>query len=111
MDNSPDPIGFILSRRMVAEPGTEWNYNGGNPQLLEEILLKTTGKKLDKYAEQYLFAPLGIKRYEWFHMTRDMSASAWGLRLRSRDLAKFGILYMNDGIWNNTQDVDQDWVQ
>ena len=111
MDSSPDPIDFILSRRMVAEPGKEWNYNGGNPQLLEEILLKATGIKLDKYAEQYLFTPLGIKKYEWMHMVKDMPAAAWGLRLRSRDFAKFGILYMNDGVWNNNQVIDTGWVK
>jgi len=111
MDRSQDPIDFILSRPMVGEPGKEWNYNGGNPQLLEQILLKATGIKLDKYAEQYLFAPLGIKKYEWMHMINDMPAAAWGLRLRTRDLAKFGILYMNDGVWNNNQVIDKDWVQ
>jgi CubicO group peptidase (beta-lactamase class C family) len=38
-------------------------------------------------------------------------AAAWGLRLRSRDLAKFGLLYMNYGKWGNTQILDTDWVK
>ena len=42
---------------------------------------------------------------------KDMTAAAWGLRLRSRDLAKFGLLYMNDGKWDNKQVLDSDWVK
>jgi CubicO group peptidase (beta-lactamase class C family) len=110
MDGSSDPIVFILSRAMAAEPGSTWNYNGGGPQLLEEILWKASGERLDKYAEKNLFNPLGIKKYEWVHMVRDMTAAAWGLRLRSRDLAKFGLLYMNNGKWNDTQILDSNWV-
>ena len=111
MDGSSDPIEFILSRPMAAEPGTQWKYNGGNPQLLEEILWKASGVRLDKYAEKNLFIPLGIKKYEWVHMVHDMTAAAWGLRLRPRDLAKFGLLFMNNGKWNNHQILDEDWVK
>ncbi len=111
MDGSKDPIGFILSRPMAAEPGTTWNYNGGGPQLLEEILYKATGQRLGKFAAQYLFAPLGINKYEWFDIKPGMTAGAWGLRLRPRDMAKFGLLYMNEGRWNGKQIIDKNWVQ
>ena len=40
-----------------------------------------------------------------------LPAAAWGLRLRPRDLAKFGLLYMNNGKWGNTQILDSDWVK
>jgi CubicO group peptidase (beta-lactamase class C family) len=80
--------------------------------LLEEILWKATGERLDKYAEKNLFAPLGIKQYTWDSMikNKNMIAAAWGLRLRSRDLAKFGLLYMNYGKWGNMQVLDTSWV-
>jgi CubicO group peptidase (beta-lactamase class C family) len=111
MDRSTDPIGFILSRPMAAEPGTQWNYNGGNPQLLGEILWKATGMKLDKFAQMNLFTPLGIKKFEWLSQIKDMPSAAWGLRLRSRDLAKFGLLYMNNGKWYNNQILDDYWAK
>ena len=111
MDRSADPITFILSRKLTSAPGTVWNYCAGCTQLLEEILWKATGERLDKYAEKNLFTPLGIKKYTWAHMVRGMTAAAWGLRLRPRDLAKFGLLYMNYGKWGNTQVLDTDWVK
>ncbi len=113
MDRSDDPISFILSRKLTSVPGTTWNYCAGSAQLLEEILWKATGERLDKYAEENLFVPLGIRKYTWDSMpkNKNMIAAAWGLRLRSRDLAKFGLLYMNYGKWGNTQILDTDWVK
>ncbi len=113
MDGSNDPISFILSRKLTSTPGTVWNYSGASAMLLEEILWKATGERLDKYAEKNLFAPLGIRKYTWDSMpkNKNMIAAAWGLRLRSRDLAKFGLLYMNYGKWGNTQILDTDWVK
>jgi len=113
MDESDDPVQFILSRKLTSVPGTTWNYSGASATLLGEILRKATGERLDQFARKYLFAPLGIKKYTWEPMLKDkdMTAAAWGLRLRSRDLAKFGLLYMNDGKWGNTQVLDTDWVK
>jgi len=111
METSPNPIRFILSRPMAAEPGKQWNYSGGDAQLLGEILWKASGVKLDKFAQMNLFAPLGIKKYEWLTQIKDMPSAAWGLRLRSRDLANFGLLYINNGRWNNIQILDSSWVE
>ena len=111
MNRSNDPITFILSRKLASTPGTVWNYSGGSAQLLGEILWKATGEKLDKYAEKNLFAPLGIKKYTWAPTGKNMPAAAWGLRLRPRDLAKFGLLYMNYGKWGDKQVLDTAWVK
>jgi CubicO group peptidase (beta-lactamase class C family) len=113
MDRSDDPISFILSRKLASDPGTVWNYSGASAQLLERILWKATGERLDRYAEKNLFAPLGITKYQWVSMLYDtnLTAAAWGLRLRSRDLAKFGLLYMNNGKWGDRQILDSAWVK
>jgi len=110
MNRSMDPIAFIISRHMKAPPGANYNYNRANAQLLEQIILKATGKKLDQFAQQYLFSPLGIQNYSWLHLRSGMVAGAWGLRLSPRDLVKLGILYMNNGKWNNTQILDSSFT-
>lgn len=111
MDMSSDPIDFILGRPMVAAPGKTWNYNGGNTQLLAEIIKSVTGLTIDKFAEKELFEPLGINQYEWISLTDNMPAAASGLRLRSRDLLKIGILYMNNGLWNNKLLIKPEWIE
>ena len=112
MDFSFSPIRFILSRSMVADAGTKWNYCGGNTQLLAEIIKKVSGFSIDKFAEKHLFLPLGIKNYVWLPLIMTNSkAAASGLRLRSRDFMKFGLLYMNNGKLNGVQILDEAWVQ
>jgi CubicO group peptidase (beta-lactamase class C family) len=113
MRASKSPVTFILSCKLSSAPGAVWNYSSGNTQLLGEIIWKATGERLDKYAGKNLFAPLGISKYDWRHMPNNnkMPAAAWGLRLRSRDLVKFGLLYMNNGKWGDTQILDSAWVK
>ena len=52
---------------------------------------------MDAFAEQHLFAPLGITNYEWDHINADMIHASGNLQLRPRDMAKFGVLYLNGG--------------
>ncbi|HKO79953.1 MAG TPA: serine hydrolase [Chitinophagaceae bacterium] len=112
MNQSADAIDFILSRPMTALPGKEWRYNGGTTQLLSMIIERTTGKKVDEFAKEYLFGPLGITTFEWIKMPgTNNPVAASGLRLRSRDLLKFGILYHNKGKWNGKQIIPRDWIE
>lgn len=112
MIRSSNPIEFVLSQPMERAPGQQWKYNGGATQLLASVIENTTGKKVDEFADQYLFQPLGIKRYEWIRYPgTDLPAAASGLRLTSRDMLKFGLLYLNDGRFNRNQVVPADWVQ
>lgn len=62
---SDDPIGQALDRSTAAAPGTEFIYNSGTANLLGEIVRRSSGMTLADFAEQRLFAPLGIETYEW----------------------------------------------
>jgi CubicO group peptidase (beta-lactamase class C family)/pimeloyl-ACP methyl ester carboxylesterase len=103
MSNSPDAIEFVLSQKMVDKPGEKFSYSGGCTQLLAAIAEKATNLPVDKFLEQNLFKPLGIEKYTWVKIVDGRPSAASGLRLRSRDMAKFGLVYMNDGKWNSKQ--------
>jgi CubicO group peptidase (beta-lactamase class C family) len=78
-------------------------YSSGYTQLLAAIEERATGMNIEKFTSKYLFQPLGIKDYEWT-VERNGLTSAWaGLRMRSRDLLKFGMLYLHNGRWNGKQ--------
>ena len=112
MIRSTNAVQFVLSQHMEHAPGLKWKYNGGATQLLAAIIEKQTGKKIDQFANEYLFQPLGIKKYEWHRYPRtQIPAAASGLRLTSRDLLKFGLLYLNGGRYNNKQILPADWVK
>jgi CubicO group peptidase (beta-lactamase class C family) len=112
MINSANPVEYVLSQPMEVAPGQVWRYNGGTTQLLAAIIEKTTGKKIDQFANEYLFQPLGITSFEWNkYPGTDLPAAASGLRLRSRDLLKFGLLYNQKGVWQDKQIIDPKWIE
>jgi CubicO group peptidase (beta-lactamase class C family) len=106
-----DPIEYILAKPVVDEPGTQWYYNGGNTNILGEVIRKATGLRMDDFAEEHLFAPLGITEYEWDHINPDMIHASGNLQLRPRDMAKFGYLFLNGGVWQGERIISQEWVE
>lgn len=111
MTASKDPLAYILSRPMADLPGTTWKYNGGTTQLLAEIIKRASGKSVAEFANENIFKKLGITEYEWVQFPgTDNPIAASGLRLRPRDILKFGILYQNNGQWKGEQVVSQLWV-
>ena len=65
LGSEADPLPYIFSKPIVVTPGTRWNYNGGGVDLLGAILARQSGKSLDAFAREALFAPLGITDFEW----------------------------------------------
>lgn len=112
MNRSADLIRFVLERPVVAAPGTAWEYSGGLTHLLAEVVQRATGRPLLDYAREVLFEPLGIRDVEWYEnaIRRTTPDADSGLRLRPRDLAKFGLLYEQDGRWNGRQVIPAAWV-
>ncbi len=107
----PDPVEYILAKPLVSEPGTGWYYSGGNTNLLGEVIRQATGQRMDAFAEEHLFAPLGITNYQWDHINADVIHASGNLQLRPRDMAKFGLLYLNGGLWDGQRIVSQAWVE
>jgi CubicO group peptidase (beta-lactamase class C family) len=110
MTRSVDPMRYVLSRPFITEPGAVWNYNGGLTQALGTIVQRASGQPLRDYARAVLFEPLGITDVEWMGNLAGVPSAASGLRLRPRDLAKVGSLYLNDGRWRDRQVVPAVWV-
>ena len=102
---------FYLDRPMVAPPGTSFNYDSGGVILISAMLKNRTGMHADKYAERYLFAPLGIKNYFWHRNLEGHAHAGGGLNLTARDTAKFGLLYLKNGRWGDKQVVPEEWVR
>ena len=107
---NPDPIRYLLSRPMAAEPGSVFVYNGGLSITLADIAGRVSGLSADQFALQYLFTPLGIQDFSWEKHTDGTLQAAGGLYLRPRDMAKFGQLYLNGGTWKGVPVISRKWV-
>jgi CubicO group peptidase (beta-lactamase class C family) len=111
LEGSRDWIRFTLSQPMDAEPGVKWAYNSGGSAMMAEIIRKSTGQQVDKYAEKYLFGPLGIEDYHWKKTPTGHPDTEGGLYLAAEDLAKVGQLYLNDGTWNGKRILPAGWAK
>jgi CubicO group peptidase (beta-lactamase class C family) len=111
MTRSDDWIKFVLERKVIDTPGKNFVYSNGLTLLLGEILRNTTGLYADKFAEEYLFGPLGISDFSWQKLPDGTINTAWGLNLRPRDMAKIGYMILKGGQWNGKQIVSPAWVK
>jgi CubicO group peptidase (beta-lactamase class C family) len=111
LGSEADPVRYVLSKPIVAPPDTVWAYNGGGTDLLGNIIERVSGKPLEVFAREALFAPLGISDWEWMKYRNEKIAPAAGLRLRPRDAAKIGQLVLNKGAWGGRQIVSARWIE
>ena len=111
MLRSKDWIKFALDQPMSHEPGEKWVYNGGCTIMLSDILKKATGDDVDKFAKKYLLDPIGMENWNWSITNTNVTNTISGLAMSRRDMARFGVLYLNGGSWQGKQIVPKDWVK
>ncbi|MHC4130024.1 MAG: serine hydrolase domain-containing protein [Planctomycetota bacterium] len=108
-ERGPDSPHFQLNR--MPRPGTQFQYDSGGVILMSSLIKARTGEHADTYMEEHLFAPLGIERQRWYRNAEGHPHLGGGLHLTSRDMAKFGLLYLRKGEWDDQQVVPAEWVE
>ncbi|MFC9539720.1 serine hydrolase domain-containing protein [Lysinibacillus sp. NPDC056959] len=107
-----------------------FKYSTAGAHLLSAILTKSTGKSARAFANEHLFKPLGMKEIPnnkmnaygfddlfgknvkgWVHDPNGQSTGGWGLTLTTRDMARFGYLYLNNGVWDNKRVLSETWIR
>ncbi len=111
MERSQDRAQYVLDRPMATEPGTEWHYNSGIPQVISAMIQEAAGMSLQEYAVANLFGPLGIADFSWPTDPAGVNVGGYGLRLTARDLAKIGLLCLRGGQWEDRQLVPKAWLR
>ena len=110
MRESEDWVQFVLDLPMEGEPGERFEYCNGASHLLSGIIQETTGVSANEFAEEHLFGPLGISDVDWSSSPQGISVGYSELRMHPQDMAKIGILYLNEGRWDGEQIVPSEWV-
>lgn len=107
----------------------DFKYSSIGAHLLSAIITRATGKCAREFANEYLFKPIGMKeipdyemkafKYEdlfgknvkgWVKDPNGNSTGGWGLTLTPRDMARFGLLYLNGGVWNGNNIISKSWI-
>jgi len=107
-----DMAGFAVMAAAIAPPGTRWRYSSATTQLLARIIRDTVGgpEQTLTLAWRELFNPLGIRSVTLqFDATGTLQGSA-NMQASARDWARFGLLYLNDGVVGGTRLLPEGWV-
>lgn len=111
MYDSEDWAHYTLDEPQIYPPGESWFYSNGGPQVLSALINQACEMDTLKFADRYLFKPLGINNYQWERNAEGNPNGSWGLELTPRDMAKFGYLYLQDGVWDGEQILPPGWVE
>jgi CubicO group peptidase (beta-lactamase class C family) len=93
-----DPVKYLLDLPMKHEPGEHFAYHDGITFLLSGIIGNSAKIPASEFKEKYLYSPLGI--------IKDSITSG----ISSRGMMKFGLLYLNRGIWNGKRIISREWI-
>ncbi len=110
MELSDDWVRFTLDQPMDASPREKFNYNSGTSHMMSAIIRQATGQTADKYAEEYLFGPLGIDDYHWKITPAGLPDTEGGLYLEAEQLLKIGQLYLDRGVWRGMRVLPESWI-
>ena len=101
----------FLANPVPFKPGTHFLYNSPGTYMLSAIVQKATGMTVLDYLRPRLFDPLGFKNPTWDTSPQGISTGGWGLRARTEEIARFGQLYLQKGMWKGRQLVPAAWVE
>ena len=111
LEGSDAWIEYVVEQPIGTDPGTRFDYNDGVSVLLGKIVREATGQRLDAWAEERLFRPIGIDEYYWKITPGGEADSEGGLYLSTHDLARIGYLMLRGGEWDGRQIVSREWVR
>lgn len=128
--NSPNWVRFALDKMGKNGKIGTFKYSTMGAHLLSAILTKVTGKSTLEFANEFLFTPTGMRNipdypmygygYEdlfgksvrgWVHDPNNITTGGWGLTMTVRDMARFGLLYLNKGKWQEKQIISSNWIE
>lgn len=125
-----DWVQYTLNRMGNGGEIGSFKYSSAGAHVLSAIITNATGKGARDFANEYLFQPLGMREIPnynmkafgfddlfgkdvkgWVHDPNGISTGGWGLTLTVKDMAKFGQLYLNEGIHNGKQILSKSWIK
>ena len=101
----------VLNSPVTREPGTSWVYDSQAPSILTRIIEIQSNMSLLDFANEYLFDSLGIQEVSWGTDDSGLAYGGFSLYLTSREMAKFGQLFLQEGMWNDEEIISKEWVR
>lgn len=103
-------LDLLVEFPLTHDPGQQFGYSNVTSHAMGVILARAAGMTLMDFANNYLCDPLDIELTQWPRDASGYYYGSGGMQFRSRDLAKFGNLYLNNGKYHNMQLIPEEWI-
>ncbi len=101
----------IVDIPLTKDPGSEFQYSNLTSNWLGIIISRACKTDLKSFGEKYLFNLLNVKLGNWLRDWDGYYIGSGDIEFTARDMAKFGLLYLNNGKYNKEQLIPSDWVK
>ncbi|MGE3511253.1 MAG: serine hydrolase domain-containing protein [Vicinamibacterales bacterium] len=108
---SPHWIRHVLSRKLLAPPGTSMDYSTGNSHVLSAILTRATGTSTWQFADRHLGRPLGFALPRWPQDPQGIYFGGNDMLMTPRQMVAFGELYLRRGLVEQTRVLSEAWIR
>jgi CubicO group peptidase (beta-lactamase class C family) len=104
-----NPFEVFFNTPLDNEPGSVFMYNNFASFILSAIVTKVTGESLNDFLNKNLYKIIGIEKPHWDNVN-NISFGCTGLNVNLNDMARFGLLLLNDGKWDQTEVISKDYL-
>lgn len=106
-----DWVRAYLSLDVAHVPGTHYRYSTHSTYMLSAIIKQATGQNMIDFLMPRLFEPLGTRRPSWETCPLGITAGGMGLSITTEDIAKFGLMLANDGVYEGKRIVSEEYLK
>lgn len=105
-----DYLSIVLNTKLIHEPGTVFQYTDAAYYLLSRVVYELSGLDLEDFLRPILMNTMKFKELAWSKCPYGFSMGATGLYIRTEDMVKLGILYLNKGMWKEERILSEEWI-
>ena len=106
-----DLLEYIFNFEIPNNPGEFFIYNNANTYILSSIVQRETRMNFSDWVKTKVFAPLNIEDYLWENSAQGICLGASGLWLKNKDLHKVAQLLLNNGMYNDVEIINPQWIK
>ncbi|MHC4329559.1 MAG: serine hydrolase domain-containing protein [Planctomycetota bacterium] len=110
----PDTAAFAADKPLIAQPGTRWAYSSGSANIVSGIIRQALGGDQTEYfafPRRALFNKIGMRSAVLEPDTAGNFVASSFMYATARDWARFGLLYLQDGVWEGQRILPEGWVE